>query len=469
MELKITNLMNDKKDFLFVSYKREDQGTVERILSTLQEKTGLHIYYDKDFETRNESWLRLVEDHLTSKYCKGMLVFGSPHYKCSYACLIELLFFRTLDTRDTVSGKPKPIIPIVLQGKVGLEKMDYDIQLAQKLQQDEKSQELAYSEGQFLKYKVIDSLRDYSEHLLKDPDWGRKDIEQLMDLLKKMERLFHIRDEEYRGEILCVDVSECMSSFFKLQKENDNWYEENDEFYINLCDMIRRICGEGVFEPHDTPVPEGQVTLIEDSASATKNTNLASVAQTDPATDESPAPKKRHVPQNYTSIARHAEVSLSQFAGTVRPSTTAGEFRVLLNDPDFCQALRQLRGDKALFPQQKGLFDYAMAAVLSGCNVIQYSYQENYCELVVADPDKKVAGAKSSARFTWSSNARKAAGFEGSGKLDPAHNAPFEALPESTTLAQLRDAFLRADSVEYQTKDSAAVARVFDVLFEQLG
>lgn len=162
-------------------------------------------------------------------------------------------------------------------------------------------------------------------------------------------------------------------------------------------------------------------------------------------------------------------VSLSRYAGTVRPETTLDQFRALACEPDFCRVLGQLRRDGERFPRQRAIFDYAMLALLGGCNAMSHPYQQNYYDMAVATGDGKRPGAKRTADWTWSSNARKVVGLEKSGRLNAEFNDPFEQLAGETTLAQVREDFVRDNAPHCHTRDNAAVARVFDVLFEVLG
>lgn len=469
-EIKITT-QDDGADFLFVSYKSQNRAQMEEIVATLQQRYGLRVYYDKKFEVENLSWIKLMPQQLSSEYCKGMLVFGSSQYICSYACLMELLYFKTVDTLD-LEERPKPIIPIVLDPvKQQIQVLDPDKDLLSPVP-------MLATEADFMRKKIIDSIKRSPEHLEEDEELSEK-IDQFIKLLDKIEnRLNNDGNTTNTNRVKPAFIAKCIKEFFGLQGENSNYFTKNDAFYEKLYHTITnpKVCGPGVFEApgavRTPPAPAGAspdpVPPVKRGPGRPRKTEARPAAATPVQDVEAPAPTGKEAPHS-VSAEPPAEVPLPRFAGAVRPDTTVGQFRALAADPAFCQVLGRLRRDGSLFPRQRGIFDYAMLAVLGGCNAMGHPYQQNYYDCAVANAERKLEGVKRTADWTWSSNARKVVGLEKSGRLDAPYNAPFEVLPEGTTLSQLQAAFRAGASTEYRTRDNEAVARVFDVLYRELG
>lgn len=96
----------EKKGYVFVSYKSDNWKVVfEKKIFELQEH-GLRIYSDKDFDNTNSCWLEDMEINI--KHASAFLMFISPEYLKSSATLIELL---------TAIEQEKEIIPIYFKNK----------------------------------------------------------------------------------------------------------------------------------------------------------------------------------------------------------------------------------------------------------------------------------------------------------------------------------------------------------------
>ena len=73
----------EKKGYVFVSYKSDDWKVVfEKKIFELQEH-GLRIYSDKDFDNTNSCWLEDMEINI--KHASAFLMFISPEYLKSSA------------------------------------------------------------------------------------------------------------------------------------------------------------------------------------------------------------------------------------------------------------------------------------------------------------------------------------------------------------------------------------------------
>lgn len=176
-----------------------------------------------------------------------------------------------------------------------------------------------------------------------------------------------------------------------------------------------------------------------------------------PAKKAAPTTQTSDQPQKKTDIRiDFVPEPVSPVAKTERGNVTLGEIREkMADDPSFCQRLGNLRKNGLPFGA-KSYMDYAMAAVLGGCNEVKETYQKNYYNFCVASTDKK-ENAKVSATWTWPSNARKTIGYVGSGIINREINSLFENLPKATTINQLIENFEACREEAYITKKNNLV------------
>ena len=155
----------------------------------------------------------------------------------------------------------------------------------------------------------------------------------------------------------------------------------------------------------------------------------------------------------------------------VTTSTTLKEFAELCEHPEICQELRKIRET-----EKKQYFDYLMAALLRGCDEAAFKTSKgteviinrakwNYCTYAVSKTlnlDDPKCGAS---QFTWTSNARKAVGIEGAGKLGEGSSA-FEKLGEDVTLGQIEKYFTDAAEPAFSTRDNALVLKALNAILQ---
>jgi hypothetical protein len=53
----ITTTKDDKEPYMFISYKSDDRLMMLKIVHRLHTVYGLRVYYDKDFDVKNDFWL----------------------------------------------------------------------------------------------------------------------------------------------------------------------------------------------------------------------------------------------------------------------------------------------------------------------------------------------------------------------------------------------------------------------------
>ena len=147
-------------------------------------------------------------------------------------------------------------------------------------------------------------------------------------------------------------------------------------------------------------------------------------------------------------------------------SITIGDIRKKFEDNLVAFSFRNIR--EGMPRGGKGAMDYAMAAILSGCNEVKKDspvYQINYYSYVVSDPDNKKEGAGLGATWTWSSNCRKVLGLEKSGQIPSEINEFFENLSETTTLREIEQAFINNQIEAYQTKKNELVVEAIQRIY----
>ena len=142
---------------------------------------------------------------------------------------------------------------------------------------------------------------------------------------------------------------------------------------------------------------------------------------------------------------------------------TLGEFEDLFVDDKFALYIRNLRavGGKAY---NKQMVDYAMAALLRGCDqkAEENTAKWKYCTFAVAskvDLNNLTLGAS---QFTWQSNSRKAVLIEGSGKLGE-NSVIFEKLSADITIGDVEQKFMAGEK-GFVTKNNEQILNVFKAL-----
>lgn len=83
-------------DYVFISYKSDEWEVVlDKVVRHMVDNYGLRVYFDKNFERDNDSWIKNMKSAITTRKCKAILAFVSKEYMTSYACVMELLTARS--------------------------------------------------------------------------------------------------------------------------------------------------------------------------------------------------------------------------------------------------------------------------------------------------------------------------------------------------------------------------------------
>lgn len=84
-----------KEKYVFISYKSDDwEKVLGKIVRHMVDTYGLRVYFDKNFDRDNDSWVSNMTSAIRTGKCCAILAFVSKQYMISYACLMELLTAR---------------------------------------------------------------------------------------------------------------------------------------------------------------------------------------------------------------------------------------------------------------------------------------------------------------------------------------------------------------------------------------
>lgn len=406
------------KPFVFISYKSDDWEIVlHDIVYQLVHEYGLNVYFDGSFDSHVESWTDQFIDNMERYNCKGVLAFVDNKYSTSYATLLELMYSQTGRV-----GRKK-VIPIyigedkriTITGAEG----DEDTGLGDIYAENEKK----------LFVETFNELKKSKKH----------------KILKDSKFLF--KDDRPLTKRIC---SEIVEDILKHLNTHDKFYRGSNSDLESICDTIRNTFGNEVFSPQTT------IEKAEDI--------------------EEPKDKKGGRPEKQEVIQEESDhVILPEppkpASFNITESTTLKEFFTMCESSEVCLALREAREHT-----KKQFFDYMMAALLRGCDEKAFKLCKgieqklilakwNYCTYAVSrnyDPANPKCG---SSQFTWTSNARKAVGIEGSGMLGD-NSVIFSGLSETETLGTIRQKFVEGKKAGFITKDNQQVLAAFDALFQ---
>jgi len=548
----------DNQPYVFISYKSDDWETVlVNIVGQLQDRYGLRVYYDKNFDTDNDSWVKNLNNAIYTKKCKMILAFVSERYMESYACLMELLTSNTSTACLTHNQKPVPIIPILIgenqsigemisqsSAPIHVKEWGAYIELLEKFMEcsriDDKELISAVKALYDLKdgasIEIMSSVMSLFFNSSHEREWDGTDFffDNLVKAIKNITSASgkaddDVFDESIKGKFQneinklpkampekeskaetikpnkAVPEKESKAEVKKLPKavlEKDSKLEVKEEVKTSSATVVATKpleVQEQLEESTEAKIGlEAKQFLFEFfNQSSISQKELKEMLTQEYATkylklgypllvlDRNESNKKRYYKdpvhisgKNYYVCSQWYERQREYFESwkaqkslTVQTSPkaqtapknqttqkeknndiTIGEVRDrFASDEAFCAKIGEIRKNQLPFGGRSQM-DYAMAAVLGGCNNITKPHQLNYYSYAIADKSNKKDDDKIGATFTWSSNARKAIGMEGSGRLDKELNDYFENLPAELTLKQLIESFEKAERKEFITK-----------------
>ena len=259
-----TFLPEEGENYVFISYKSDDwKNVLIDIVEAMQERYGLRVYYDANFDKDNDLWIDNMKSAIKSSRCKAILAFISKGYMESYACLMELLYSKTFEVKMIHDDQEVPIIPILINGLNGI---DYAL--------SNKSEELK----------------------VKEWDVYAKLLEQAIDsdLDKKITRAIKgLRDSAHKASI--EQMSRVMRYLLDGNHER-TWTEKSkDVFMENLYDTLSHIAPSRDDKVFDS-------TLIRNAASQEEQKNRQT-AETD-TTSSRKLPAKSAEPSEAEPVKR---------------------------------------------------------------------------------------------------------------------------------------------------------------------
>ncbi|MBD5545507.1 MAG: toll/interleukin-1 receptor domain-containing protein [Lachnospiraceae bacterium] len=211
--------LEDEKKYVFISYCSKDWEVVlKEIVKNMQEKYGLRVYFDTNFEYDNKMWNENMREAIETSYCVAMLVFISKDYMKSPACLMEVLRARTVETENQHEGKELEIVPIII------DENENEI----KLLKSRKSAVIDINRGDMVFYDIIEEVKRSSymyEHA------------KLMNMLGPLEKdKREIREEK---------LSNIMAAFLEEAGYRREYIRKGrGDFYTKLYETIRKIDAE---------------------------------------------------------------------------------------------------------------------------------------------------------------------------------------------------------------------------------
>ena len=242
------------------------------------------------------------------------------------------------------------------------------------------------------------------------------------------------------------DTIEIFTKMIQYIDEEANAYLYNDENdFVELLENLKEL---GVIAA-DVPKPEKITEITEEPTPFQEETKE----------------NKSHKAVNVKQAGERTVPVIESYPVKITRAMTLGEFEDLFADDTFALYIRNFRGagGKAY---NKQMVDYAMAALLRGCDkkADENTARWKYCTFAVAskvDLDNLTLGAS---QFTWQSNSRKAVSIEGSGKLGD-NNTIFENLSADTTIGDIEQKFIVAEE-GFHTKNNEQVLNVFQALLD---
>ncbi|MCM1498695.1 MAG: DUF4268 domain-containing protein [Clostridium sp.] len=214
------------KDYVFISYKSDDwENVLGKVVKHMVDEYGLRVYFDKNFDRDNDSWVDNMTKAVRTGKCRAILAFVSKKYMVSYACMLELLVARGKSAYIKHDRNKLDIIPIIVD-------------------------ESGTIEGAGSKSGEKVDIREWQDYLKILEDAQKCPLMSNMEMLKD-----HLEELEEQGQDLSEeDVSSVIETILKEKTHERNFFTENksqvslSSFYGNLRDTIAN-CSEDVFDP----------------------------------------------------------------------------------------------------------------------------------------------------------------------------------------------------------------------------
>ncbi len=238
----------DDKDYVFISYKSDNWEIVlDEIVRKLVDKYGLRVYFDKNFDRDNESWVTNMEDAIRTQKCKAILSFVSKEYMESYACLMELLTARSKKAKSKHKKDRLTICPIIISEAKSIN-------------------DLASTSSDRVEIKEWDDYSAIVENAFENDEWVKGDVK---------DSIGELLDNGSRATI--EDISSAMESILD-DKTHLRTYDGSDLFYENLVDSLKKE-SDTIFEEIKPVKVEKETPIVEKETPKKTETKVAPIVE----------------------------------------------------------------------------------------------------------------------------------------------------------------------------------------------
>lgn len=424
---------DEHKPYVFISYSKKDAERVYPVVLDLQSR-GVNLWIDKILEgTAGTAWNENAFNSIANEKCKRLVFFMSVNSFLSVPVCSEIEYTRASKTTLYHDNEALPVVPYSLSAEKNIKTLvDQVKEYVKKLPEKERT--------------VDESDIQTFEKGFTDP----KQNEVVVGVNKSYFALQVFRDRfDNNGAITTVsDIDSLMGNIPDECIDDQNLKEVKQE----------KNKGRSVSADESTT----KINIIKDSENGK---DISSVHNDDDITEINIAEKITHhkeEPIAPIQAEMHDTVNVDEDGNAV----TIGTIREIFDNKSSAQAFRPYRESMPF--GGKAAMDYAMAAVLSGCNQITAkspAYQINYYVYDIAAPGKETNGALG-ATWTWSSNCRKILNIKGSGQIPEDINAVFKGLPETTKLGELINKFCTVEGDAFRTKKNDMILTAFEKIKE---
>lgn len=210
-------------DYVFISYKSDEWEVVlDKVVRHMVDNYGLRVYFDKNFERDNDSWVKNMKSAITTRKCRAILAFVSKEYLTSYACVMELLTARSKQACMSYKDERYPtlqIIPIIIDKSGSIQNVM------------SKSGKLVYIKEEEAYLEILKNA--------KESPWVCNNKKLMPWLDRLAER--HERTEENFSSVAEIILSEGYERSFSINNNESIFYER-------LRETIET-CSKDVFDP----------------------------------------------------------------------------------------------------------------------------------------------------------------------------------------------------------------------------
>lgn len=214
-ELEVTNADGDK-DYVFISYRGSSwKKVLTEIVYKLQKEYGLRVYFDKEFASETNIWIKQFIYNMDAGHCKAVLCFFDEGYVTSYATLLELM--HAMNPR---SGKKDYIFPISFPIEwEQLNGEDADTGLGVKDQNNPgwKEEKEAFD----YEFKLIQKeYSDVEAHYYKGAVLRGRDCKNIMAILQPKNKREYVNDEAFYNQFIVEPLKKkCPTVFEEIKKD----------------------------------------------------------------------------------------------------------------------------------------------------------------------------------------------------------------------------------------------------------